>query len=36
MTEAVIDRGGSIERVPAAAVILATGGFDWDEDLRRD
>ena len=35
MTEAVVDRGGSTERVPAAAVILATGGFDWDEDLRR-
>jgi 3-oxosteroid 1-dehydrogenase len=32
---AVIDRGGSTERVSAAAVILATGGFDWDEDLRR-
>ena len=37
---AVVDRGasaegGSTERVPAAAVILATGGFDWDEDLRR-
>jgi 3-oxosteroid 1-dehydrogenase len=36
VTEAVVDRGGSIERVPAAAVILATGGFDWDEDLRRE
>jgi hypothetical protein len=35
VTEAVVDRGDSIERVPAAAVILATGGFDWDEDLRR-
>ena len=23
------------ERVPASAVILACGGFDWDEDLRR-
>lgn len=32
---AVVDRGGRTERVPAAAVILATGGFDWDEDLRR-
>src|ERR1700733_16064530 len=27
VTEAVIDRGGSIERVSAVAVILATGGF---------
>jgi hypothetical protein len=35
MKRAVVDRGGSTERVPAAAVILATGGFDWDEDLRR-
>src|SRR5260370_20462576 len=35
VTEAVVDRGGSTERLPAAAVILATGGFDWDEDLRR-
>jgi 3-oxosteroid 1-dehydrogenase len=32
---AVIERGGTAQRVPAAAVILATGGFDWDEGLRR-
>lgn len=36
VTGAVVDRGGSTERVPAAAVILATGGFDWDADLRRE
>ncbi|MGH3213945.1 MAG: FAD-dependent oxidoreductase, partial [Trebonia sp.] len=39
VTGAVVDRGstegGSTERLPAAAVILVTGGFDWDEDLRR-
>jgi succinate dehydrogenase/fumarate reductase flavoprotein subunit len=33
--EAVIERDGATENVPATAVILATGGFDWDEELRR-
>lgn len=42
VTGAVIERGDpadggpAAESVPAAAVILATGGFDWDEDLRRE
>jgi 3-oxosteroid 1-dehydrogenase len=40
VTHAVIERGaaidsGSTERVPASAVILGCGGFDWDENLRR-
>jgi len=35
VTAAIVDRGGATERVLASAVILATGGFDWDEDLRR-
>jgi 3-oxosteroid 1-dehydrogenase len=34
VTGAVIERGGAIEQVPAAAVVLATGGFDWDAGLR--
>jgi 3-oxosteroid 1-dehydrogenase len=36
VTAAVVDRGGATEQVPASAVILATGGFDWNEDLRRE
>jgi 3-oxosteroid 1-dehydrogenase len=32
---ALIERPGGTEHVPATAVILATGGFDWDGDLRR-
>lgn len=40
VTHAVIERGsatgrGTAVRVPASAVILACGGFDWDENLRR-
>lgn len=29
-----LDRGGRLTTIAAAAVILATGGFDWDRDLR--
>jgi len=36
VTGAIVDHAGAIERLPAMAVILATGGFDWDEDLRRE
>jgi succinate dehydrogenase/fumarate reductase flavoprotein subunit len=32
---AVIESDGGMKAVPAAAVILATGGFDWDKNLRR-
>jgi 3-oxosteroid 1-dehydrogenase len=41
VTDVMIDSGGVMvatvdgERIPARAVILATGGFDWDDDLRR-
>jgi 3-oxosteroid 1-dehydrogenase len=35
VAQAVIERGGATEHVTATAVIMATGGFDWDEDLRR-
>jgi hypothetical protein len=38
VTHAVIARAGDgdgTERVPASAVILACGGFDWDEHARR-
>jgi len=29
-----VSRGGTAERIAAAAVIIATGGFDWDRRLR--
>ena len=32
---AVIECRGAAERVPAAAVVLGCGGFDWDAGLRR-
>ena len=40
VSHAVIERGappdrGAAAQIPATAVILACGGFDWDEDLRR-
>lgn len=35
VTAAEVERGGTTERLPASAVILATGGFDWDFGLRR-
>ena len=35
VTHAVIERAAVTGRVPASAVILACGGFDWDENLRR-
>jgi len=35
VNRAVIEHDGGTERLAATAVILATGGFDWDEDLRR-
>jgi succinate dehydrogenase/fumarate reductase flavoprotein subunit len=42
LTGVTLGRGGAVsaavvggESVPVAAVILATGGFDWDENLRR-
>jgi 3-oxosteroid 1-dehydrogenase len=35
VTAADIEQGGSTSHLPATAVIMATGGFDWDEDLRR-
>jgi len=31
---AVIDRGGHRDELKTSAVILPTGGFDWDADLR--
>lgn len=31
---AALERDGEPETIRAAAVILATGGFDWDRDLR--
>ncbi|MCW2909570.1 MAG: 3-oxosteroid 1-dehydrogenase [Actinomycetia bacterium] len=31
---AVVERGGQMTTVAATAVILATGGFDWDRQLR--
>jgi 3-oxosteroid 1-dehydrogenase len=31
---AVVERGGQVTTVAATAVILATGGFDWDRQLR--
>jgi succinate dehydrogenase/fumarate reductase flavoprotein subunit len=30
-----IERGGEAQQIAADAVILATGGFEWDEDLKR-
>jgi 3-oxosteroid 1-dehydrogenase len=35
VTAAVIERGGGTEHITAGSVIMATGGFDWDFDLRR-
>jgi 3-oxosteroid 1-dehydrogenase len=35
VTAAELERAGSTARVPAGAVIMATGGFDWDCELRR-
>jgi 3-oxosteroid 1-dehydrogenase len=42
LTGVTLDTGGAVaaatagdETIPVAAVILATGGFDWDEHLRR-
>jgi 3-oxosteroid 1-dehydrogenase len=35
VTAADLERAGSVSRVPAVAVIMATGGFDWDAELRR-
>jgi len=35
VTAADLERAGSTSHVPAAVVIMATGGFDWDCDLRR-
>lgn len=32
---AVVERDGAARRMAASAVILATGGFDWDTGLRR-
>ncbi len=31
---AELDQGGEVRSVRASAVILATGGFDWDQELR--
>lgn len=34
VTGATIESAGDLLHIGAAAVIIATGGFDWDEDLR--
>jgi succinate dehydrogenase/fumarate reductase flavoprotein subunit len=34
VTAAEVEQGGNTSYVPATSVIMATGGFDWDEELR--
>lgn len=35
ITGAIVDRAGSPARVACRSLVLATGGFDWDPELRR-